>query len=132
MDRATTPHPMASRGSGVTTRSRRSGLIGAIQRPGNGKRPTTCPPAKDQMALFLCRAPKTSSSEEGKSVEGGDKTKMMEEQKARLRVHANNIHRYRRLLKGVLTDHERQFLEGRLSEEQSAVLRLNDRSDYKL
>ena len=49
---------------------------------------------------------------------------MIDEQLARLRVHGNNIHRYRRLLKGNLTDHEREFIEGRLSEEQSAILRL--------
>jgi hypothetical protein len=49
---------------------------------------------------------------------------MIDEQLARLRVYANNIHRYRRLLKGELTDHEREFIEGRLSEEQFAMLRL--------
>jgi hypothetical protein len=49
---------------------------------------------------------------------------MIDEQLARLRVYANNIHRYRRVLKGELTDHEREFIEGRLSEEQSAMLRL--------
>src|SRR4051794_41106624 len=47
--------------------------------------------------------------------------KMIDEQLARLRVYANNIHRYRRLLKGGLADHERKF---GLSEEQSAMLRL--------
>ena len=49
---------------------------------------------------------------------------MIDEQLARLRVYANNIHRYRRVLKGELTDHEREFVEGRLSEEQFAMLRL--------
>lgn len=50
--------------------------------------------------------------------------KMIDEQLTRLRVHGNNIHRYRRLLKGDLTDHERQFVERRLSEEQAAIQRL--------
>ena len=49
---------------------------------------------------------------------------MIDERLARLRVHGNNIHRYRRLLKGDLTDHEREFVEGLLLEEQSAMLRL--------
>ena len=47
--------------------------------------------------------------------------KMTDEQLVRLRVHSNNIHRYRRLLKGNLTEHERQFVERRLTEEQSAM-----------
>jgi hypothetical protein len=48
--------------------------------------------------------------------------KMTDEQ--RLRAHSNNIHRYRRLLKGSLPEHERQFVERRLAEEQSATQRL--------
>jgi hypothetical protein len=44
---------------------------------------------------------------------------MVDERLARLRTHRNNIARYRRLLKTNLTDHERQFIERRLSEEQS-------------
>jgi hypothetical protein len=40
--------------------------------------------------------------------------KMTEEQLVRLRAHSNNIHRYRRLLKGNLTEQERQFVERRL------------------
>jgi len=44
---------------------------------------------------------------------------MTDEQLVRLRAHSNNIHRYRRLLKGNLTEHERQFVERRLTEEQS-------------
>jgi hypothetical protein len=47
--------------------------------------------------------------------------KMTDEQLVRLRAHHNNIHRYRRLLKGNLTEHERQFVERRLTEEQSAT-----------
>jgi len=50
--------------------------------------------------------------------------KMTDEQLVRLRAHSNNIHRYRRLLKGNLTEHERQFVERRLTEEQSAIQRL--------
>jgi hypothetical protein len=46
---------------------------------------------------------------------------MIDEQLVRLRAHSNNIHRYRRLLKGNLTEHERQFVERRLTEEQSAM-----------
>jgi hypothetical protein len=51
-------------------------------------------------------------------------TKMIDEQLARLRTHRNNIARYRRLLKTKLSDLERQFVERRLSEEQSDFERL--------
>ena len=44
---------------------------------------------------------------------------MLDERFVRLRSHRNNIARYRRLLKTSLTDLERQFIERRLSEEQS-------------
>ena len=44
---------------------------------------------------------------------------MMDENIARLRTHRNNIARYRRLLQAKLTDLEREFIERRLSEEQS-------------
>jgi hypothetical protein len=40
---------------------------------------------------------------------------------ARIRTHRNNIHRYRRLLGTKLSDAERQFIERRLSEEQTAL-----------
>ena len=50
---------------------------------------------------------------------------MMDEKPARLRNHRNNIGRYRRLLQTKLTDLERQFIERRLSEEQSAYERLS-------
>lgn len=46
---------------------------------------------------------------------------MTDESLARLRTHRNNIHRYRQLLETRLTDLERQFIEKRLSEEQSAA-----------
>jgi hypothetical protein len=46
-------------------------------------------------------------------------TKMTDEQFARLRTRRNNIARYHRLLQTQLTDHEREFVERRLSEEQS-------------
>ena len=49
---------------------------------------------------------------------------MMDENIARLRTHRNNIERYRRLLQTKLTDLERQFIERRLSEEQSDYERL--------
>ena len=44
---------------------------------------------------------------------------MLDERFVRLRTRRNNIARYRRLLKTSLTDLERQFIERRLSEEQS-------------
>ena len=44
---------------------------------------------------------------------------MLDERFARLRTHRNNIARYRSLLRTNLTDLERQFIERRLSEEQS-------------
>jgi hypothetical protein len=46
-------------------------------------------------------------------------TTMLDERFARLRTHRNNIARYRGLLRTNLTDLERQFIERRLSEEQS-------------
>jgi hypothetical protein len=46
---------------------------------------------------------------------------MVEEKAVRLCAHRNNIHRYRRLLRTQLTDLERQYLEQRMSEEQSNV-----------
>ena len=45
---------------------------------------------------------------------------MLDENLARLRTHRNNISRYRRLLKTLLTDYEREFIERRLAEELSA------------
>ena len=45
---------------------------------------------------------------------------MIDEHFARLRTHRNNITRYRRLLKTQLTELERDFIEKRLSEEQTA------------
>jgi hypothetical protein len=36
-------------------------------------------------------------------------------------VHRANINRYRRLLATFLTDHERQFIERRLAEEEAAL-----------
>ena len=49
---------------------------------------------------------------------------MIDEKLARLRTHRNNIARYRCLLKTKLTNLERQFIERRLSEEQSDFERL--------
>ena len=40
---------------------------------------------------------------------------MIEESFVRLRTHRNNVHRYRQLLKTMLTDAERQFIERRLT-----------------
>ncbi|MDE5456746.1 hypothetical protein GWE18_28755 [Bradyrhizobium sp. CSA112] len=49
---------------------------------------------------------------------------MIDERLARLRTHRDNIDRYRRLLKTRLTELEQQYIENRLSEEQSALERL--------
>ena len=46
---------------------------------------------------------------------------MIEESFVRLRTHRSNVHRYRQLLKTMLTDAERQFIERRLSEEELAI-----------
>ena len=46
---------------------------------------------------------------------------MSDEKFVRLRVHRNNIDRYRQLLKTTLTDLERDFIELRLSEEHAAI-----------
>ena len=46
---------------------------------------------------------------------------MIDENFSQMRAHRNNIARYRKLLETSLTDLERQFLERRLSEEQSAL-----------
>jgi hypothetical protein len=51
-------------------------------------------------------------------------TMMLDEKFTLLRMHRNNISRYRRLLKTKLTECERQFIERRLSEERSAMERL--------
>jgi hypothetical protein len=46
---------------------------------------------------------------------------MIDEQFARMQTHCNNIHRYRQLLQTKLTELERDFIERRLTEEQSAL-----------
>lgn len=46
---------------------------------------------------------------------------MIEESFVRLRTHRNNVRRYRQLLQTMLTDAERQFIERRLLEEESAI-----------
>ena len=46
---------------------------------------------------------------------------MIEESFVRLRTHRNNVHRYRQLLKTMLTDAERRFIERRLLEEELAI-----------
>jgi hypothetical protein len=46
---------------------------------------------------------------------------VIEESFVRLRTHRNNVHRYRQLLKTMLTDAERQFIERRLLEEELAI-----------
>jgi hypothetical protein len=46
---------------------------------------------------------------------------MIDENLARLRAHRNNIGRYRRLLQTTLTVLERDFIERRLSEEETAL-----------
>jgi hypothetical protein len=49
----------------------------------------------------------------------GNEPQMIDQQLARLRTHRNNIERYRNLLQTSLTELEKQFIEKRLSEEQS-------------
>ena len=44
---------------------------------------------------------------------------MIDQQLARLRTHRSNIQRYRNLLQTSLTELERQFVQKRLTEEQS-------------
>ena len=44
---------------------------------------------------------------------------MLDQQLARLRAHHRNIQRYRNLLQTSLTELEREFVEKRLTEEQS-------------
>lgn len=46
---------------------------------------------------------------------------MLDEDLARIRARRNNIHRYRRLLRTKLSELERQFIERRLAEEQTAL-----------
>jgi hypothetical protein len=46
---------------------------------------------------------------------------MIDEKFARLRTFRNNINRYRRLLRTELSALERQFIERRLNEEESAM-----------
>ena len=53
---------------------------------------------------------------------------MLDENLARIRAHRNNIHRYRRLLATRLSDLERQFIERRLSEENSALQALTSQT----
>jgi hypothetical protein len=49
---------------------------------------------------------------------------MIDEKFAILRTHRNNIVRYRRLLETKLTEYERQFIERRISEENSTMEKL--------
>jgi hypothetical protein len=46
---------------------------------------------------------------------------MLDADLARIRAHRSNIRRYRRLLRTRLSDLERQFIERRLAEEQTAL-----------
>jgi len=49
---------------------------------------------------------------------------MIDEKFALLRTHRNNIARYRRLLETKLTEYERQYIERRMSEENTAMEKL--------
>ena len=55
-------------------------------------------------------------------------TKMLDAELARIRAHRNNIHRYRRLARTMLSDIERQFVERRLTEEKAALEALTSRT----
>lgn len=46
---------------------------------------------------------------------------MLEANLARIRTHRNNIHRYRGLLRTELSDLERDFIEKRMADEQTAL-----------
>jgi hypothetical protein len=46
---------------------------------------------------------------------------MLEANLARIRTHRNNIHRYRGLLRTELSDLEREFIEKRMADEQTAL-----------
>ncbi|MCK1745132.1 hypothetical protein IVA80_31045 [Bradyrhizobium sp. 139] len=50
---------------------------------------------------------------------------MIDEKIVRLSAHQKNIERYVRLLQTTLTEVERQYIERRLTEEQSATARLS-------
>ena len=50
--------------------------------------------------------------------------KMVDGQTALIQAHYNNIRRYQRLLMTRLTDVERQYIEARLSEEQTVLASL--------
>jgi hypothetical protein len=47
---------------------------------------------------------------------------------ARIRAHRGNIHRYRRLLATHLADHERAYIERRLSEERACMENLSQQT----
>jgi hypothetical protein len=47
---------------------------------------------------------------------------------ARIRAHRNNIHRYRWLLATHLADHERAYIERRLSEERACIETLSQQT----
>jgi hypothetical protein len=47
--------------------------------------------------------------------------KMLDENLARIRTRHNNIHRYRKMLKTKLSDLEREFIEKRMADEQTAL-----------
>ncbi|QOG23418.1 hypothetical protein [Bradyrhizobium sp. SEMIA] len=53
---------------------------------------------------------------------------MLDEKLARIRAHRNNINRNRRLERTMLSDIERQFVERRLAEEQTALEALRSRT----
>jgi hypothetical protein len=53
---------------------------------------------------------------------------MVDEKFALIRAHRNNIHRYQRLERTMLSDIERQFVERRLAEEQTALEALMSRT----
>jgi hypothetical protein len=49
---------------------------------------------------------------------------MLDQDLARIRAHRDKLSRYRRLLRTRLSDIERQFIERRIAEEQSAIAAL--------
>lgn len=62
-----------------------------------------------------------SGTRKASSTSSGRMTAMIEDNLARMRTHRNAIERHRRLLKTKLTEHDRQYVCRRLSEEECAL-----------
>lgn len=56
---------------------------------------------------------------------------MIDEKIARVRSHGHNISRYQKLLRTKLSQLERQFIEGRLKEEEAAIEIISAQKIYR-